>query len=82
MTAAPACVVDVTFSAGAVACSFWAKECYDDYRLDGVRQGSGHARCGTVGYLSFGPIEKYCVFCDLSVREKALRSRKRGAQAA
>ena len=25
----------------------------------------------TVGYLSFGPIEKYCAFCDLSVREKA-----------
>jgi hypothetical protein len=36
----------------------------------------------TVGYLSFGPIEnKYYDFCDQSVREKAWRSRARGAQA-
>jgi hypothetical protein len=33
------------------------------------------------GYLSFGPIEKHYVFCDLSVREKDWRSRARGAQA-
>ena len=39
--------------------------------------------CRTVGYLSFGPIEKYKknVFCDLSVREKDWRSRARGAKA-
>ena len=36
----------------------------------------------TVGYLSFGPIEKmYNVFCDLSVREKDWRSRARGVKA-
>ena len=36
----------------------------------------------TVGYLSFGPIEKNIyVFCDLSVREKDWRSRARGAKA-
>ncbi len=32
----------------------------------------------TVGYLSFGPIDKLC-FCNLSVREKDWRSRARGA---
>ena len=30
----------------------------------------------TLGYLSFGPIEKYYVFCDLSVRVKR-RQRER-----
>ncbi len=35
----------------------------------------------TVGYLSFGPIEKQYVFCDVSVREKDWRSRARGAKA-
>jgi hypothetical protein len=29
---------------------------------------------GTVGYLSFGPIEKILCFCDLSVREKDWRA--------
>ncbi len=38
-------------------------------------------RCVTAGYLSFGPIEKYCVFCELSVREEDWRSRARGAKA-
>ncbi len=35
----------------------------------------------TVEYLSSGPIEKYYVFCDLSVREKDWRSRARRAKA-
>ena len=35
----------------------------------------------TVGYLSFGPIEKYIMFCDLSVREKDWCSRACGAKA-
>ncbi len=29
---------------------------------------------GTVGYLSFGPIEKILLFCDLCVREKNWRA--------
>ena len=36
---------------------------------------------GTVGCLSFGPIEKILCFCDVSVREKDWRSRARGVQA-
>ncbi len=32
----------------------------------------------TVGYLSFGPIEKILCFCDLSVRKKVWRSHARG----
>ncbi len=35
----------------------------------------------TMGYLRFGPIEEYYVFCDLSVRKKDWRNRARGAKA-
>ncbi len=35
------------------------------------------APCGTVWFLSFGPIEKYYDFCDLRVREKDWHSRAR-----
>ena len=34
-----------------------------------------------VGYLSLGPIQKTLRFCDISVREKAWRSRAIGVKA-
>ncbi len=57
----------------AIAIGMWLRAFVHAYAFLNVDPAS------TVGYLSVGPMAQLLLFCDLSVREKAWRSRKRGA---
>jgi hypothetical protein len=63
-----------------------SKRATEEARAATAAEAAKASRCAccahcTLGNLSFGSIEKYYVFCDLSVREKDWHSRARGAKA-